>query len=84
MDYGERNQLNRTSLNSQPALCTSYHSTQMWRVIKARIGLSPPTGNLSIHGIETHSNMVINPGTMPVLTSTTLALRKDTDVYPGP
>ena len=35
-------------------------------------------------GIELHSNMVINPGTMPTLTSTTLALLKDTLVYPGP
>ena len=35
-------------------------------------------------GIELHSNVVINLGTMPVLTSTTLALRKDTLVYPGP
>ena len=35
-------------------------------------------------GIELHSNVVINPGTTPALTSTTLALRKDTLVYPGP
>ena len=34
--------------------------------------------------IELHSNVVINPGAMPALTSTTLALRKDTLVYPGP
>ena len=34
--------------------------------------------------IQSHSNMVINPGTTPALTSTTLALRKDTLVYPGP
>ena len=34
-------------------------------------------------GIELHSNVVINPGTTPALTSTTLALRKDTLVYPG-
>ena len=35
-------------------------------------------------GIELHSNVVINLGTTPTLTSTTLALRKDTLVYPGP
>ena len=35
-------------------------------------------------GIELHSNMVINPGTTPTLMSTTLALRKNTLVYPGP
>ena len=35
-------------------------------------------------GIESHSNVVINLGTMPTLLSTTLALRKDTLVYPGP
>ena len=35
-------------------------------------------------GIELHSNVVINPGTTPALTSTTLALRKDTLVYSGP
>ena len=35
-------------------------------------------------GIELHSNVVINPDTTPALTSTTLALRKDTLVYPGP
>ena len=35
-------------------------------------------------GIESHSNVVINLGTMPTLTSTTLALRKDTLAYPGP
>ena len=36
------------------------------------------------HGIESHSNVVINLGTTPTLTSTTLALRKDTLVYLGP
>ena len=35
-------------------------------------------------GVESHSNVVINLGTTPTLTSTTLALRKDTLVYPGP
>ena len=35
-------------------------------------------------GVESHSNLVINLGTIPTLTSTTLALRKDTLVYPGP
>ena len=35
-------------------------------------------------GKELHSNVVINPDTTPALTSTTLALRKDTLVYPGP
>ena len=35
-------------------------------------------------GIELHSNVVINLGTTPTLTSTTLALRKDTLVYLGP
>jgi len=70
--------------NQPMALCTSYHSIQMWRVTRARIGLSPPAGYLSIRGIESHSNMVINPGTTLALTSTTLALRKDTHVYPGP
>ena len=35
-------------------------------------------------GIELHSNVVLNPGTTPALTSTTLALRKDTLLYPGP
>ena len=35
------------------------------------------------HGVESHSNVVINLGTTPTLTSTTLALRKDTLVYPG-
>ena len=35
-------------------------------------------------GIESHSNVVINLGTTPTLTSTTLALRNDTLVYPGP
>ena len=35
-------------------------------------------------GIELHSNMVINPGTMPALTSTTLALRKDIHIYQEP
>ena len=35
-------------------------------------------------GVESHSNVVINLGTTPMLTSTTLALRKDTLVYPGP
>ena len=34
-------------------------------------------------GVESHSNVVINLGTTPTLTSTTLALRKDTLVYPG-
>ena len=33
-------------------------------------------------GIESHSNVVINLGTTPTLMSTTLALRKDTLVYP--
>ena len=36
------------------------------------------------HGIELHSNVVINLGTTPTLTSTTLALHKDTLVYLGP
>jgi hypothetical protein len=36
------------------------------------------------HAIELHSNVVINPGTTSALTSTTLALRKDTHVYLGP
>ena len=35
-------------------------------------------------GIELHSNVVINPGTTLALTSTTLALHKDTLVYLGP
>ena len=35
-------------------------------------------------GIELHSNVVINLGTTTTLTSTTLALRKDTLVYLGP
>ena len=35
-------------------------------------------------GIELHSNVVINPGIMPALTSTTLALRKDTLFLAGP
>jgi len=35
-------------------------------------------------GIELHSKVVINPVTTPTLTSTTLALRKDTLVYLGP
>jgi len=35
-------------------------------------------------GIELHSNVVINLGTTPMLTSTTLALRKDTLVYLRP
>ena len=36
------------------------------------------------HGVESHSNVVINLSATPTLTSTTLALCKDTLVYPGP
>ena len=72
------------------ALCTSYSSTRTWRITGDRTGLSPPAGYLHLLatstncGVESHSNVVINLDTTPMLTSTTLALRKDTLVYPGP
>src|SRR6185503_5460249 len=67
------------------ALCTSYSSTRTWRITK-RLGQGchhlPATS--TNHGVESHSNVVINLGTTPMLTSTTLALRKDTLVYSRP
>ena len=84
MDKGDRYKLDGRSPNNHTALRTSYHSTRTWRIARARIGLSPLTDYLTNCGIESHSNVIINPDTMPALTSTILALRKDTHVYPGP
>ena len=72
------------SPTNHAALCTSYPPIRTWRITRAQTGLSPPAGYLSIHGIELHSNVVINLGITPTLTRTTLALRKDTHIYPGP
>ena len=66
------------------ALCTSYPSIRTWRITRARTGLSPPAGYLYKPWDRVASKCGHQPGTTPALTSTTLALRKDTLVYSGP
>ena len=84
MDKGDRNQMNRRSLNIRRLYVPPTPLPECGGLLGLRKGCHHLPATSTNRGIESHSNVVINQGTKPTPMSTTLALRKDTLVYPGP
>ena len=84
MDYGDRIQMIRGNLNIRRLYVPPTPLPECGGLLGLRKGCHHLPATSTNRGIESHSNMVINLGTTPTFTSTTLALRKDTLVYPGP
>ena len=84
MDKGDRNQMNRWSLNIRRLYVPPTPLLEHGGLLETRQGCHHLPATSTNRGVKSHSNLVINLGTTPTLTSTTLALRKDTLVYPGP
>ena len=76
--------MNRRSLNIRQLYAPPTPLPERGGLLETGQGCHHLPATSTNHGIELHSNVVINPGTTPALMSTTLALRKDTLVYPGP
>ena len=84
MDKGDCIQMNRRSLNIQRLYVPPTPLPEHGGLFGLGQGCHHLPATSTNRGIEIHSNTVINQGTTPTLTSTTLALCKDTHVYPGP
>ena len=84
MDQGDRIQMNRRNLSIRWLYVPPTPLSEQGGLLGLEQGCHHLPATSTNRGIELHSNVVINPGTTPTLTSTTLALRKDTLVYPGP
>ena len=84
MDQGDRIQMNRRNLNIRRLHVPPTPLSERGGLIGLEQGCHHLPATSTNHGIELHSNVVINLGTTPTLMSTTLTLRKDTHVYPGP
>ena len=76
--------MNRVSLKTRRLYVPPTALSELGELLGLEQGCHHLPATSTNYGIELHSNVVINPGTMPVLTGTTLALRKDTLAYPGP
>ena len=84
MDLGDHIQMNMRRLNIRRLYVPPTPLPECGGLLGLRQGCHHLPATSTNHGIKSHSNVVINAGTMPALTSTTLALRKDTLIYPGP
>ena len=84
MDKGDRNQMNRQSLNIRRLYVPPTPLPECGGLLETGQGCHHLPATSTNCGVKSHSNVVINLGTTPTFTSTTLALRKDTLVYPGP
>ena len=76
--------MNRRSLNTRRLYIPPTPLSKCGGLLWLEQGCHHLQATSTNRGIELHSNVVINPGTTPALTSTTLALRKVTLLYPGP
>ena len=84
MDYGDRIQMNRRNLNIRRLYVPPTPLSEHGGLLGLEQGCHHLPATSTNRGIELYSNVVIIPGTTPTLTSTTLALCKDTLVYLGP
>ena len=76
MDQGDRIQMNRRSLDIRRLYVPPTPLSERGGLLGLGQGCHHLPATSTNRGIELHSNVVINPGTTPALTSTTLALRK--------
>ena len=84
MDYGDHIQMSRTSLNTRRLYVPPTPLSERGGLLGLEQGCHHLPTTSTNRGIELHSNVIINLGTTPTLTSTTLALCRDTLVYLGP
>ena len=84
MDQGDCIQMNRRSLNIRRLYVPPTPLPEHGGLLETGRGCHHLLATSTNRGVKLHSNAVINLGTTPTLMSTTLALRKDTLVHPGP
>ena len=84
MDQVDCIQMSRASLNTRRLYVPPTPLTERGGLLGLEQGCHHLPATSTNRGIKLHPNTVINPGTTPALTSTTLVLRKDTHVYLGP
>ena len=73
MDLGDRIQMNRRNLIIRWLHVLSTPLSECGGLLGFEQGYHQLPATFTNRGIELHPNVVINPGTTPVLTSTTLA-----------
>ena len=76
--------MNRRSLNIRRLYAPPTPLPERGGLLETGQGCHHLPATSTNRGVKLHSNVVISLGTTPTLTSTTLALRKDTLVYLGP